>query len=192
MLHRCDSDSEWFPGKSYQEKRGPAPLLNASKRRAIATSMIAAKKRGHEPGVALAVRFCPSTTRNPETNAPFTPKYIRKVFREDCYDVNLDHPWKDRRRIQKTWLPRALHEQRLAWAQWELAHAKPPHPIFGSMMLVPIILTTLFIIPHWLKREDTTLKRILTFPLLVVQFWPQWQVLKVLKLIKERRTRKKK
>ena len=63
------------------------------------------------------------------------------------------------------------------------------HPIFGSMMLVPIILTTLFIIPHWLKREDTTLKRILTFPLLVGQFWPQWQVLKVLKLIKERRTR---
>ena len=63
------------------------------------------------------------------------------------------------------------------------------HPIFGSMMLIPILLATLFVIPHWLKREDTTLKRILTFPLLVGQFWPQWQVLKVLKLIKERRTR---
>ena len=63
------------------------------------------------------------------------------------------------------------------------------HPIFGSMMLVPIILATLFVIPHWLKRENTTLKRILTFPLLVGQFWPQWQVIKVLKLIKERRTR---
>ena len=63
------------------------------------------------------------------------------------------------------------------------------HPIFGSMMLVPIILATLFVIPHWLKRENTTLKRFLTFPLLVGQFWPQWQVLKVLKLIMERRTR---
>ena len=63
------------------------------------------------------------------------------------------------------------------------------HPIFGSIMLIPILLATLFVIPHWLKREDTTLKRILTFPLLVGQFWPQWQVIKVLKLIKERRTR---
>ena len=62
------------------------------------------------------------------------------------------------------------------------------HPIFGSLMLVPIILATLFVIPHWLKREDTILKRILTFPILVSQFWPQWQVFKVLKLIKERRT----
>ena len=64
------------------------------------------------------------------------------------------------------------------------------HPKFGFMMLCPIILATLFVIPHWLKREDTTLKRILTFPLLVGQFWPQWQVIKVLKLIKERRTQK--
>ena len=134
LLHRCDSDSEWFPGKSYQEKRGPAPLLNASKRRAIATSMMAAKKRGHEPGVALAVRFCPAATLNPETKAPFTPKYIRKVFREDCYDVSLDHPWNYQRCIQKTWLPPALQAQRLAWAQWELAHAKPPDWYFKNVV----------------------------------------------------------
>ena len=76
------------------------------------------------------------------------------------------------------------------WTSPDFPNCKPTkHPIFGSMMLVPIILATLFVIPHWLKREDTTLKRILTFPLLVGQFWPQWQVLKVLKLIKERRTR---
>ena len=64
------------------------------------------------------------------------------------------------------------------------------HPIFGTMMLIPIILATLFIIPHWLKRENTALKRILTFPIVVCQFWPQLQVIKVLKLMKERRTKK--
>ena len=50
-------------------------------------------------------------------------------------------------------------------------------------MLIPILLTTLFTIPHWWKKEDTTTKRILTFPLLLTQFWPQFQVIKVLKLV---------
>ena len=134
LLCRCDSDSEWYPGKSYQEKRGPAPLLNASKRRAISTSMMAAKKRGHEPGAALAVRFCQKATLNPKTQAPFTAKYIRKVFTEDCYDVTPDQPWKYQRVIQKTWLPPALQEQRLAWARWELAHAQSPEWYFRNVV----------------------------------------------------------
>ena len=42
-----------------------------------------------------------------------------------------------------------------------------PQPIYGSVMLIPILVTTLFVIPHWLKREDSTKKRLLTFPLLL-------------------------
>ena len=42
-----------------------------------------------------------------------------------------------------------------------------PQPIYGSVMLIPIVVTTLFVIPHWLKREDSTKKRLLTFPLLI-------------------------
>ena len=42
-----------------------------------------------------------------------------------------------------------------------------PQPIYGSVMLIPIVVTTLFVIPHWLKREDSTKKRLLTFPLLL-------------------------
>ena len=87
LLNRVDEDSDWYPGKSYQAKHGPAPLLSPAKCRAIATSMMAAKKRGHEPSTALAVHLCPTATSNPVTNATFTPKYIRKVFLEDCYDV---------------------------------------------------------------------------------------------------------
>ena len=42
-----------------------------------------------------------------------------------------------------------------------------PQPIYGSVILIPILVTTLFVIPHWLKREDSTKKRLLTFPLLL-------------------------
>ena len=42
-----------------------------------------------------------------------------------------------------------------------------PQPIYGSVMLIPILVTTLFVIPHWLKREDSIKKRLLTFPLLL-------------------------
>ena len=61
--------------------------------------------------------------------------------------------------------------------------APSKHPIYGSVMLIPVLLTTLFTIPHWWKKEETTKKRILTFPLLLTQFWPQFQVIKVLKLV---------
>ena len=46
-------------------------------------------------------------------------------------------------------------------------HTAKPQPIYGSVMLVPILVTTLFVLPHWLKREDSTKKRLLTFPLLI-------------------------
>ena len=61
-----------------------------------------------------------------------------------------------------------------------------PQPVYGSVMLIPILITTLFSLPHWLKRENTWRKRLLTFPLFIVQFWPQWQALKILKLMKNR------
>ena len=134
LLLRIDGDSEWYPGKSYQTQHGPAPMLTKAKRRAIATSMMAAKKRGHEPSTALAVHFCPAATLNPATSAPFTPKYIRKVFTEDCYDLTPENPWQFQRCLQKTWLPPALQAQRLAWAKKELAEARPPVWYFNNLV----------------------------------------------------------
>ena len=52
-------------------------------------------------------------------------------------------------------------------AQGVIAVKAKPQPIYGSVMLIPILVTTLFVIPHWLKREDSTKKRLLTFPLLI-------------------------
>ena len=64
-----------------------------------------------------------------------------------------------------------------------------PQPTYGSVMLIPILITTLFSLPHWLKRENTWKKRLFTFPLFIIQFWPQWQVFKILKLMWERSTK---
>ena len=50
---------------------------------------------------------------------------------------------------------------------WSTFYTPKPQPIYGSVMLIPILVTTLFVIPHWLKREDSTKKRLLTFPLLL-------------------------
>ena len=76
-LNRVDEDSDWYPGKSYQAKHGPAPLLSPDKRRAIATSMMAAKKRGHEPNTALAVHLCPTAHQE-----SFPGRLLRRTARE--------------------------------------------------------------------------------------------------------------
>ena len=59
------------------------------------------------------------------------------------------------------------------------------HPIhllinFGKLMILPLILSTLFLLPHWLKREKTLKGRLLTFPLVLLQLYPQYRSLRVL------------
>ena len=70
----------------------------------------------------------------------------------------------------------------------------PKHPNYGAIMFIPIIMANLFTIPHWFKRENTWKKRLCTLPLFLGQFWPQYQVLKVFWLIKNKdlKWRKKK
>ena len=54
------------------------------------------------------------------------------------------------------------------------------HPKFGLAILTPVILSFLFLIPHWLKIEDSKQKRLMTLPLLFMQIWPQYRVVKLL------------
>ena len=61
-------------------------------------------------------------------------------------------------------------------------HGKP-QPIFGSIFLIPIVLTTIFMIPKWWKKEKTLKQKLFTFPLLIGQLWPQWEALKVVQMI---------
>ena len=50
----------------------------------------------------------------------------------------------------------------------------------GLVILAPVILSFLFLIPQWLKIEDTIQKRLKTLPLLFLQIWPQYRVVKIL------------
>ena len=53
-------------------------------------------------------------------------------------------------------------------------------PKFGLLMLCPIIISTIFIFGQWLRLENSPKKRLYTFPLLLLQIYPQYRTLKVL------------
>ena len=52
---------------------------------------------------------------------------------------------------------------------WTCRDRGTRHPIYGSMMLIPIAFSTIFHLPHWWRTEGTTKKRLLTLPLLLLQ-----------------------
>ena len=134
IVDKITNDTDWFPGKASGKKRGPAPLLTSAKRRAIASSMMAAKARDLEPSYNLALAQCPLATTNPITQLPFTEKYIRHVFTEDCYDNSPDHPWKFQRCLQKTWLPAPVRKERADFAKRELSQAMPAVWYFHNLI----------------------------------------------------------
>ena len=57
------------------------------------------------------------------------------------------------------------------------------HPKFATILSLPVILSILLLIPHWLKTEKTSDRRLKTLPLLLLQIWPQYRVVKLLILL---------
>ena len=117
LLAKVDADDGWYPGKSYQESFGPAPVLSGPNRQAIAKSAMNLKKNGSEPTFRLVVARCPRASINPNTSKTVDKKRIYDVMREKCYDDGADLPWKHRPRLQKSALPKELQEKRWAWAK---------------------------------------------------------------------------
>ena len=52
--------------------------------------------------------------------------------------------------------------------------------LFGWIIWIPIIINLLFTFPHYLRVEKTWKQRLLTFPFLICQCWPQYRSLRVL------------
>ena len=125
---KVDADKDWFPGKNTGTKRGPAPLLNAAKRHCIAKSAMTAKAvHKREPCVEAVIHSCPRATLNPVTGKPFDAKLIRKVFNEDCYDFDPEHPWKFQLALQKVFLPDPVKAHRLEMCTFLLEHGPAAH-----------------------------------------------------------------
>ena len=56
------------------------------------------------------------------------------------------------------------------------------HVNFGILILSPVILAIFFTFPHWWMLEDNRKKKIFTLPLLLIQCWPQYRMLRILYL----------
>ena len=106
----------WYPGH-YTGKPGRKLALTPHKRRAIATSMMAAKKRGAEPSYDLALALAPVATFNETTQAPFTRKVINAVLTTDCYDHDPKRPWEFRYGAKRKALTVDEKEYRMDWAK---------------------------------------------------------------------------
>ena len=50
----------------------------------------------------------------------------------------------------------------------------------GYMMIIPLILSTILLVPHWWKNERSKKHKLLTILLLILQFWPQYRVFRIL------------
>ena len=55
-------------------------------------------------------------------------------------------------------------------------------PRYAWSMLTPVFMSFLFMIVHWLRMESTLKKRLISLPFLILQIWPQAQVVKLLKM----------
>ena len=109
-----DKDPDWFPGKHTSAKRGPDPIFTEAKRQAIADCARKIKARGDEPTVEEVCQRCPVSTVNPETGKHFDAKLIRGVFASKCYDNDPEVPWRYQSRMQRTFLPQAVVDDRFA------------------------------------------------------------------------------
>ena len=57
------------------------------------------------------------------------------------------------------------------------------HPKSAILLSLPVILSFILLIPHWYETEKTSKRRWMTLPLLLLQLWPQYRILKLLTVL---------
>ena len=113
---RVDADPEWHPGKK-TNVGGRPPVLTLGKRKRLAASAQALKKRGVEPCYDALVAQCPALTLNPQTQVPLSRQRVNQVLTRDCYDDGAAKPWQFMYGARRRPLSAAAQAERLAWAR---------------------------------------------------------------------------
>ena len=71
--------------------------------------------------------------------------------------------------------------ERLNWTSYKYEYVQEgSQTVYGTMMLIPIIISTLFTLYHWWRLETKWWHKLLTLPLVLVQFWTQYRTIRIL------------
>ena len=121
---RVDEDAAgWYPGRA-TKKTGRPVEMTPLKRKSLASSMMAAKKRGMLPKYDTAIALCPRASFNDATQAPFSRQRINALLTSDCYDENPDRPWEFRYGAKRRALSPDDRALRADWAERLLGEGK--------------------------------------------------------------------
>jgi hypothetical protein len=125
FFERVDQDVDgWYPGRAFGAKPGRHADMTPGKRKLIATSMMAAKKRGDTASYELAKARCPVATLNETTGSPFSRRVINDVLTTDCFDETPDKPWEFRFASHRRALTPDDRGNRCGWAGRLLGEGK--------------------------------------------------------------------
>ena len=53
-------------------------------------------------------------------------------------------------------------------------------PVYGTVILIPIMISTLLTLYHWWRLETKWFHKMITLPLVLVQFWTQYRTIRIL------------
>ena len=112
---RVDATEGWYLGRA--TGAGRPKELTPAKRKVIADSMMAAKRRKQEPGYEAALARCPVTTHNAKTGQPFSRTTINDVLTTECYDYIPDKPWQFRFGPSKRPVTKSAQQERFLWGK---------------------------------------------------------------------------
>ena len=145
FFQRVDEDPRWFPGKSAQQRRGPASAITPTNQAVVARSAMAMKERGQEPTYASLVAACPQALTNPTTQEVVGKKRVYAILEERCYDdpENPDDTWEHNSRYSKVALTETAKRQRFDWGLHEQGRNRQPAWLYKNVVWTDICNTIL-------------------------------------------------